>query len=112
MSTSGGLTSNFASALRRRSIPDGSSEVRVRDAAEAPWRTLVRLSAGGKRLSLGFSADGRELKLAGDHDADTMRLLVIELATGAQRVLAEETGSDLRRSYGASGHAQNSGSPF
>ena len=77
-------------------LPDGSSEVRVRDTAEAPWRVLLRVTPEESAYSAGFSVDGRELYLVDNHDADTLRLSVVELATGKTQVLAEEAGSDYQ----------------
>ena len=67
----------------------------MRDAADAPWRVLVRYSAEESVYPIIFSADGRKLYLASDHDANTSRLLLVELATGTERALAEEEGSDI-----------------
>lgn len=82
-------------ALAQR--PDGTTELRVRASGKAPWRTLVRAGVEDSFTVelLGFSPDGRSAYLASSLGADTQRLVEKDLATGAERVLAEDPRVDL-----------------
>ncbi len=71
--------------------PDGGQEVRVRDTPDAPWRTLL---SWGPDESFGgvvsFTPDDRGLWLLSSLDAEATRLLEVDLATGARRVLVDD----------------------
>jgi dipeptidyl aminopeptidase/acylaminoacyl peptidase len=77
--------------------PDGSYALMVRSGAEADWRELVRIPAGDAETTdvLGFSADGASLLLTSSMDAETSRLVRMDLATGATEVLAEDPDADV-----------------
>jgi dipeptidyl aminopeptidase/acylaminoacyl peptidase len=68
----------------------------VRDAAGEPWRELMRWGAdetfGGVSA---FTPDDRGLWLITSVGANAARLLEMDLATGAQRVLAEDPQYDV-----------------
>jgi dipeptidyl aminopeptidase/acylaminoacyl peptidase len=80
------------------STPDGGSVLRVRgrDAA-SPWRDLV---AWGPEDALGsgplsFSRDGERLYLLDSRGANAARLVRLDIATGAQSVLAGDDRFDV-----------------
>ncbi len=76
--------------------PDGGTLIRVRDSATAPWREFQRWSSdetlGGV---LGFSADGKALRLISSVGANASRLLEADLATGKTTVAAEDPQYDV-----------------
>jgi dipeptidyl aminopeptidase/acylaminoacyl peptidase len=76
---------------------DGSADLMVRDNADADWRLLVTIPADDVLTTgpLAFSADGASLLALSSLDADTARLVRIDLATGATEVLAEDSEADV-----------------
>jgi len=76
--------------------PDGGKEIRVRDGAKAPWRSLLK--AGPEdALTFGlldFTADGRRAILLSSIGADTARVVEKDLALGGERVVAEDPRAD------------------
>ena len=80
-----------------RWLDDGSAEIVVGDAGDPAARTLVRLPAEdalGSSL-VGLDRDGRALYLISSLEAETARLLRVELADGSRRVLAEDARYDV-----------------
>jgi len=76
--------------------PDGGMEVRVRDGAKAPWRSLAK---AGPEDALAFglldiTADGRKAILISSIGADTARVVEKDLALGGERVVAEDPKAD------------------
>jgi dipeptidyl aminopeptidase/acylaminoacyl peptidase len=76
---------------------DGSFDVLVRDGADDEWRTLLSIPAEDVPSSdvLSFSGDGRSLLVVSAAGSDTGRLARIDLATGAETVLAADPGADV-----------------
>jgi dipeptidyl aminopeptidase/acylaminoacyl peptidase len=77
--------------------PDGGRVLLVRDSADEPWRPLLTVpgddAAGFQPLA--FSQDGGSLLVASPVGAQTSRLVRIDVATGAIRVLAEDPEADV-----------------
>jgi dipeptidyl aminopeptidase/acylaminoacyl peptidase len=78
-------------------LPDGGFDLLVRDSAAGDWRTLMTISAEDVTSSdvLCFSGDGASLYMISAADANTGRLIRIDLATGASSVLAEDPVADV-----------------
>jgi len=74
---------------------DGGFDLMVRPAAEADWRTLRHWGPDEEGSPIGFSKDGRTLYLKSNHDANTLRLVAVDLDSGQERVLAEDPQYDL-----------------
>ncbi len=77
--------------------PDGSIQMLVRDGADDDWRQLLDISAEDALTTdaIAFSEDGRSLLAVSSADAETARLVRIDLATGEQRVLAADPAADV-----------------
>jgi len=77
--------------------PDGSLVVLVRDTAEADWRELLTVPADDALTSdaIGFSEDGSSLLATSSVGANTGRLVRIDVATGAEEVLAADPEADV-----------------
>jgi dipeptidyl aminopeptidase/acylaminoacyl peptidase len=75
---------------------DGGRDVRVRDSAGSPWRTVEHWGADEhvNCTVAGFSPDEQRLYLLSSRDADTLRLVELDLASGTRRVLAEDPRYD------------------
>jgi dipeptidyl aminopeptidase/acylaminoacyl peptidase len=79
--------------------PDGGFVLQVRDGHDAPWRPLHTVpgeDAPGSRL-ITFSEDGASLLATTSVDAETARLVRIDVGTGAVRVLAGDPEADITR---------------
>jgi dipeptidyl aminopeptidase/acylaminoacyl peptidase len=77
--------------------PDGSTVIMVRDSADDDWRVLLTISAEDAVTTgpIGFSEDGGSLLALSSVGANTGRLVRIDLATGAQQVLAQDPEADV-----------------
>jgi dipeptidyl aminopeptidase/acylaminoacyl peptidase len=87
--------------------PDGGFDLLVREvetkvvprvdppAAHAPWKQMRHWGPEDEGSAIGFSADGRTLYTAASHDANARRLLALDVATGAERVIAEDPQYDV-----------------
>jgi dipeptidyl aminopeptidase/acylaminoacyl peptidase len=74
---------------------DGGRELLCRDQPDQDWRSLRRWAPDEECGLIGFSADGRTLHLSSNHDADTLRLLALDVAAGQWHILAEHPRHDL-----------------
>ncbi|HYK33739.1 MAG TPA: S9 family peptidase [Streptosporangiaceae bacterium] len=77
--------------------PDGSLRVLVRDGGADDWRLLKDIPADDALTTdpVAFSADGGSLLMITSAGAETARLITIDLATGAEEVLAEDLIADV-----------------
>ncbi|HUJ08368.1 MAG TPA: S9 family peptidase [Streptosporangiaceae bacterium] len=77
--------------------PDGGLRVLVRDEAEDDWRELLAVSAEDALTTdpVAFSADGKSLLMISSVGAETARLVRLDLATGAEEVLAGDPVADV-----------------
>jgi dipeptidyl aminopeptidase/acylaminoacyl peptidase len=78
--------------------PDGSLILLVRDDTASDWRELMTISAEDALTTdpIAFSEDGSSLLAKSSVGAQTVRLVRIDLATGATEVLAEDPAGDVR----------------
>jgi dipeptidyl aminopeptidase/acylaminoacyl peptidase len=76
---------------------DGGTMLRVRDDTSGPWRTLVTWGPEDALGSgpVGFTRDGSRLYLLDSRDANTARLVRLDLASGERAVLAEDPRFDV-----------------
>ena len=79
--------------------PDNSAEVRVRDDAGAPWRTVLAWGADEMNSDMtgvvGFSADDTKVLVVTSLGANAERLLEVDLATGERKVLSADPRFDV-----------------
>ena len=80
-------------------LPDGSFDVLVRDSggSDAAWRTLMTIPAEDAISTdvVSFSGDGRSVLMTSAAGSDTARLTKVDLATGAETVLASDPEADI-----------------
>lgn len=74
---------------------DGGYDLMVREAPERAWRTIRHWGPDDQGHPVSFSADGRTLYIVGSHEANTVRLIGVELADGKETVLAEDPSYDI-----------------
>ncbi len=77
--------------------PDGGLVLMVRDTGRDEWRPLLTVDADDAATTglIAFSEDGGSLLAMSSVGANTGRLVRIDLATGAQQVLAEDPEADV-----------------
>jgi dipeptidyl aminopeptidase/acylaminoacyl peptidase len=79
---------------------DGTSLIRVRDDATAPWRTLAEFGAvDGRPHVVAFSPDDTQLYVLSSKDANANRLLAYEIATGTAYSLAADAAYDVTSTF-------------
>jgi len=87
-----GFQVRAAIAYRR----DGTQEVMVRDNAKASWRMLQRFTPEETLGKIaGFTSDGKALWLLSSVGANTARLVEVNIASGAAKVLVEDPTYDV-----------------
>jgi dipeptidyl aminopeptidase/acylaminoacyl peptidase len=74
--------------------PDGGAEIRWRESANAPWKSLLRVGPEEEIGLLGFSEDGRSAYVSTSVGSDTSRVVEKTLATGAEKELAKNPEVD------------------
>ncbi|WP_223643680.1 hypothetical protein [Corallococcus sp. EGB] len=89
---------NVRGALAQK--PDGTTVLRVRDSVRTPWRTLLEVPLRENVFPqymgfIGFSRDGAKVYLKSPHGSNTSQLVEKVLRAGAEKVLAEDAGSDV-----------------
>ena len=77
----------------------GGTELRVRDTASGPWRTLLEAPAGDNLELIEFSADGRAVYLNSSLGADTQRVVLRDLKSGREKIIAQDPESDATDSF-------------
>lgn len=70
-------------------LPEGGTEIRIRQSERQPWKTWI--TAGPEEILdfKGFSADGQQAYLRSSIGSDTARMIVRDVRTGSERVLAQ-----------------------
>ncbi|HET9898127.1 MAG TPA: S9 family peptidase [Streptosporangiaceae bacterium] len=78
-------------------LPDGSFNMMIRDGADDDWRLLKLVPAEDVNSTevIDFSADNSSVLMISSIDAETARLLRLDLATGAEEVLASNPAADV-----------------
>ncbi|MFC1679129.1 S9 family peptidase [Elusimicrobiota bacterium] len=76
-------------------LPDGGTELRVRDDEGSPWRALIAWPFGEQGNVHGFTPDGGGLYIESSLDSDTTRLLEIDCRSGRLKELFHSPEADL-----------------
>lgn len=76
------------------STPDGGYDLLYRDADNA-WELIRHWGPEDEGRAVSFSADGKTLYIQGNHDANTQRLLAVNLSTGQSSVIASDQEYDV-----------------
>lgn len=75
--------------------PDGGSDLLFRETLDQPWDTIRHWGPDDEGGAVGFSEDGKTLYLIGSHEANTQRLIALDLATRQETVMAEDEKYDV-----------------
>jgi dipeptidyl aminopeptidase/acylaminoacyl peptidase len=77
-------------------LPDGGTEIRVRDDAKSPWRSFQKWGADESFGGIaGFTPDNKNIWLISSVDANAACLIQADLTTGKNTVLAEDKQYDV-----------------
>jgi dipeptidyl aminopeptidase/acylaminoacyl peptidase len=74
---------------------DAGFDLLVRETTDQPWKTMRHWGPDDGGGAISFSADGKTLHISGSHDANTIRLLALDVATGGETVIAEDPQYDV-----------------
>ena len=83
-----GTDAKFHIRAAQAQTPDGGTEIRVREDAKSPWKTLLKVGPDEILEFEDFTKDGASAYLKTSIGSDTARLVERNLATGAEKVLA------------------------
>ena len=75
--------------------PDGGSDLVYRETLDASWDTLRHWGPDDEGGAIGFSKDNKTLYLIASHEANTQRLIALDLATRQETVMAEDKQYDV-----------------
>jgi len=79
----------------RAQTPAGDFAILVRDSADGAFRQVAEFANEDGGYIAGFVPDGTALWVGSARDADLMRLVELDLATGAERVIDADGEADL-----------------
>ena len=93
----GGWLADDDMIVRAASVttPDGGTELRIRDSAAGPWRTLMKASMEDNLAALDFTKDGHSIFLSSSIGTDTARLVSHEITSGKETDIAHSDDADL-----------------
>ncbi|MDT4897556.1 MAG: hypothetical protein QOH25_2633 [Acidobacteriota bacterium] len=90
------VDNNLQVRAAQKVLPDGSTEIFVRDDDKSPWRSFMKWGADEVNGGVaGFSPDNKKLWLISSVDANAGRLVEVDIATGKQTVVAEDKQYDV-----------------
>ncbi|MER2560748.1 MAG: S9 family peptidase [Myxococcaceae bacterium] len=89
------VDADFKVRAAKASLPNGGSELRVRDTVKTPWRALITASLEENVRPFGFTLDGKSLLLASTISSDTDRVIEKSLKSGTERLLTTNAKSDV-----------------
>jgi dipeptidyl aminopeptidase/acylaminoacyl peptidase len=76
--------------------PEGGTVIRVRNDVKSPWRELIKWGPEETMGEIiGFSPDNQSLWITTSLDANAARLLSVDIASGKQTVIAEDSQYDV-----------------
>ena len=89
-----GVDAGFRVRAAQVATPDGGTEIRIRDDAKSPWKTLLKVGPEEILDFEDFSADGKSVCLKTSIGSDTARLVTRDLATGSEKPIASSAEVD------------------
>jgi dipeptidyl aminopeptidase/acylaminoacyl peptidase len=90
------VDNRFQMRAAQVTLPDGGTEIRVRDDVKSPWRSFQKWAPDETFGNIwGFTPDNTGVYLASSVDANAARLLEVDLASGKSNVIAEDKQYDV-----------------
>jgi dipeptidyl aminopeptidase/acylaminoacyl peptidase len=77
------------------STEDGGRDLVVRETPDKDWKKLRHWTFEEEGQAYGFAADNQTLYVVGNHDANALRLLAVNVADGKEKVIAEDEQYDI-----------------
>jgi dipeptidyl aminopeptidase/acylaminoacyl peptidase len=77
------------------STPDGGSDLLLRETTDKPWEILRHWGPEEEGGAVSFLADNKTLYIEGNHDANALRLLAVDLTSRQETVIAEDKQYDV-----------------
>lgn len=74
--------------------PNGGTEIRIRDSVNAPWKTWLKVGPNEILNFVDFSIDGQSAILNSSIGADTSRIVIRNIKTNKEKVLANNREVD------------------
>ncbi len=87
--------SEFKVRAASAATPDGGSDLVYRETLDAAWDTIRHWGPDDEGGAIGFSKDNKTLYLIASHEANTQRLIALDLATRQETVMAEDKQYDV-----------------
>jgi dipeptidyl aminopeptidase/acylaminoacyl peptidase len=87
--------SDFKIRAGVRATPDGGYDLLVRESPDKEWKAIRHWTSEEEGSALDFSADNNTLYVIGNHDANTLRLIALDLASNKDTVIAEDPHYDV-----------------
>lgn len=85
---------NLNVVAAQQSTPDGGTEILVRDTPQSNWRSFVKVGADEILELANVTADGKGIVMESSIGADTARVVVRDIATGAEKLVASSNDVD------------------
>ena len=79
---------NLSVVAAQGTTPDGGTEILVRDNAQSPWRSLIKVGPEENLDLVDVTEDGKALIVQTSVGSDTQRVVRHEIAGGAEKVIA------------------------
>ena len=94
-----GADNRFVVRVAQARLPDGGTEIRLRDNRTSPWRTFQKWGPDETSVEtgavVGFSPDNEHVWLISSVNANAARLLDVEMKSGKTNVIAEDKQFDV-----------------
>ncbi|KST69163.1 peptidase S9 [Mastigocoleus testarum BC008] len=75
--------------------PDGGSTLSTRTNTSEPWKIVRKWGPDEEGGAVSFSQDGKTLYIRSNHNANASRLLALDVASGKEKVIAQDPQYDL-----------------
>lgn len=79
--------------------PNGGTEIRIREDATSPWKTLIKVGPDEILDFLDFTADGKSAYLQSSIGSNTARVVERNIVTNAERVIASSEEVDANGEF-------------
>lgn len=87
--------SKFEILVASAATPDGGSDLLYREKVDSEWETLRHWGPDDDGGAVGFGIDDNTLYIIGSHDANTQRLLTLDLTTREENIIAADEEYDV-----------------
>ncbi|HEY3051907.1 MAG TPA: S9 family peptidase, partial [Thermoanaerobaculia bacterium] len=86
---------NLNVVAAQATTPDGGAEILARDNPQSPWRSLIKVGPEENLDLVDVTDDAKAIILESSLGSDTSRVVVRDIATGAEKVIASSDDVDV-----------------